>query len=288
MDFISGAARSWRLIKASTKVLSDDGELLLLPILSGAATISVCGMLVWQAMNDGSFDAVREGANPADLPLSLYVWLFAFYLVQYFIIIFFNTALVGAAIERLDGGDPTIRSALGLAFRRIVHIFGYALVSATIGMILRTIGERLGLLGRLIELGAGLAWTVTTFLVVPVLAVENIGPVEAISRSAGLLRKTWGENIVGSAGISLVMGAAMAVVIFPTVFAAKAVGDDWSLGVPLLLGAGLLLAGLMAFGAALQAVYTAAVYYYAVVGEPPEGFDRDLIRDSFARKPGSY
>ena len=98
MDFISGAARSWRLIKASTKVLSDDGELLLLPILSGAATISVCGMLVWQAMNDGSFDAVREGANPADLPLSLYVWLFAFYLVQYFIIIFFNTALVGATL----------------------------------------------------------------------------------------------------------------------------------------------------------------------------------------------
>jgi hypothetical protein len=287
MDLISGTARSWRLIKASTKVLSDDGELLLLPVLSGAATIGVCGMLVWQAMNDGTFDAVREGANPADLPASLYVWLFAFYLVQYFIIIFFNTALVGAAIERLDGGDPTIRSALGLAFRRILPIFGYALVSATVGMLLRFIGERLGLLGRLLELGAGLAWTVTTFLVVPVLAAEGIGPVEAIQRSGELLRKTWGENIVGSAGISLVMGAAMAVIIFPTVLLAQRIGDDWSLGLPLLVGAGLLIAGIMAFGAALQAVYSAAVYFYAVVGEPPEGFDRDLIRDAFARKPGS-
>ena len=282
-DFISRAERSWRLIKASTAVLRDDGELLLLPILSGAATFIVGGAFIWQAMGDGTFDGLKEGQA---VPVSLYVWLFAFYLVQYFIIIFFNTALVGAALDRLEGRDPTLRSALGLALRRIGPIFGYALVSATIGLVLRFIGERLGLIGRLIEAGAGLAWTVTTFLVVPVLAAEGIGPVEAIGRSVGLLKKTWGENIVGNAGISLVMGFAGFIVGLVFVAGTQLVATHQATGLALITAGALAFIAVMAFGAALSAVYAAAVYYYAVTGEPPVDFDRDMVRDAFGPKGG--
>ncbi len=236
-DPVSRIARSWRLIKASTAVLNDDGELLLLPILAGAASLAVGGAMLWQAFDFGTFAGFSEGeaTNP---PASFYAWLFVFYLVQYFIIIFFNTALVGAAIERLDGGDPTIRSALGLAFRRIMPIFGYALVSATIGVLLRLLGERLGIIGRLIAAGAGLGWTVMTFLVVPVLAAEGIDPLEAIQRSAALLRKTWGENLIGSAGISVIMGALGGIVILAA-FAIAHLISSWSIAVPLLLICGL-------------------------------------------------
>jgi hypothetical protein len=284
-DLIERTARSWRLIKASTAVLQDDGELLLLPILSGAATLAVGGAFVWQAMNDGTFDAFKHG-EPAILPPSLYVWLFAFYLVQYFVIIFFNTALVGAAIDRLDGRDPTIRSALALAVRRIGPIFGYAIVSATVGMVLRFIGERLGLIGRLIEAGGGLAWTVMTFLVVPVLAAEGIGPVEAVRRSASLLRRTWGENIVGSAGISLVMGFVALVVGLVCAGAVHLMPANQVVAVALIVASALAFVAILTYGAALSAVYSAAVYYYAVVGEPPEGFDRDLVRSAFGPKGG--
>ena len=282
-DFIERTQRSWRLIKASTAVLKDDGELLVLPILSGAATLAVGGAFVWQAMGDGTFDAMKD-AQPQTLPASLYVWLFAFYLVQYFVIIFFNTALVGAALQRLDGGDPTIGSALALAFRRIVPIFGYAIVSATVGMLLRFIGERLGLIGRLIGAGAGLAWTVMTFLVVPVLAAEGIGPVEAVGRSTGLLRKTWGENIVGSAGISLVMGFFAFLVGLVVAGAVHLMPDNQAVALALVTAAALAFVAILAYGAALSAVYSAAVYYYAVVGEPPENFDRDLVRGAFGPK----
>ena len=282
-DFISRAARSWRLIKASTAVLQDDGELLLLPILSGAAGIAVSGAFIWQALNDGTFDSLKQG-QPGTLPASLYVWLFAFYLVQYFVIIFFNTALVGAALDRLEGRDPTVRSALALAFRRIGPIFGYAIASATIGILIRFIGERLGIVGRLIGAGAGLAWTVMTFLVIPVLAAEGIGPVEAIERSVGLLKKTWGENIVGSAGISLVMGFAGFVAGLAFIAGVKLMPDHQAIALALMTAGGLAFVGILAYGAALSAVYSAAVYYYAVVGEPPVDFDRELIRDAFAPK----
>ncbi len=284
-DFISRVERSWRLIKASTAVLQDDGELLLLPILSGAATLAVGGAFIWQAMNDGTFDAVSDSQTVA-LPASLYVWLFAFYLVQYFVIIFFNTALVGAALDRLEGRDPTIRSALALAFHRIGPIFGYALLSATVGLVLRFIGERLGILGRLIEAGAGLAWTVTTFLVVPVLAAEGIGPVEAVGRSVGLLKKTWGENIVGSAGISLFMGFAAFLVGLAFVAGTRLMPVNQTAALVLMAAAALAFIAVLAFGAALSAVYSAAVYYYAVTGEPPIDFDRDLVRGAFGPKGG--
>ncbi len=282
-DFVSRIERSWRLIKASTAVLRDDGELLLLPIISGAATLVVGGAFVWQAMSDGTFDGVKDGQA---MPVSLYVWLFAFYLVQYFIIIFFNTALVGAALDRLEGGDPTIRSALALAARRIGPIFGYALVSATVGLLLRFIGERLGIVGRLIEAGAGLAWTVVTFLVVPVLAAEGIGPVEAIGRSTGLLKKTWGENIVGSSGISLVMGFLTVLAFLAFMGSVRLLPTYGTVALALMTACALAFITILAFGAALSAVYSAAVYYYAVTGAPPANFDRELVRGAFAPKGG--
>lgn len=282
-DFFSRVGRSWRLIKASAAVIQDDGELLLLPILSGAATLAVVGGFIWQAMSDGTFESLRQG-QPTALSASLYVWLFAFYLVQYFVIIFFNTALVGAALDRLDGRDPTLGSALALAFRRIGPIFGYAIVSATVGVALRFIGERLGLIGRLIEAGAGLAWTVTTFLVVPVLAAEGIGPVEAIQRSASLLRRTWGESIVGNAGISLVMGFFTVLAALVFMAGIRLLPTSQPVAMALMTAGALAFIAVMAFGAALSAVYSAAVYYYAVTGQPPVDFDRDMVRGAFGPK----
>jgi hypothetical protein len=129
------------------------------------------------------------------------VFLFLFYLVQYSIIFFFNCALVGAAMIRLDGGDPTVRDGLRIASSRIVQIIGYAAIAATVGLILRLIEERAGFIGRWIAGLIGLAFTVATFLTVPILVSRDVGPVEAVKESAALLKKTWGENIIGNGGM---------------------------------------------------------------------------------------
>jgi hypothetical protein len=283
-DLIDRFERSWQLIKASARVINSDGELIVLPLISGVATAIVAGFFVLQMTDSGLIEAIRQ-SNGEMSPEPFYVWLFVFYVVQYFIIIFFNTALVGAAIERLDGGNPTLRSALGLAFRRIGSILGYAVISATVGILLRILSERGGILGRIAAGFAGLAWTLVTFLVIPVLAAEEIGPIEAIDRSASLLKKSWGENIIGNAGISLVMSIFGAIVIAIGFGGGTLLMErNEILAVPLMVVSLFAFLVIVLIGSTLSAVYSAAVYYYAVVGQPPEGFDRHLIRDSFLPK----
>jgi len=287
-DIFSRFERSCRLIAASWQVLRSDRELLVLPVMSAIATIFVVASFAMAAFAGGEFDALHSGKAIGAPDASLYAWLFAFYVVQYAVVIFFNTALVGAALERLDGGNPTLGSALDLASRRIGPILGYAVVSATVGVLLRAISERLGLVGRILGFGVGLAWTVMTFLVVPVLAAEGVGPIAAIEKSASLLRRSWGENLIGSGGISLVMSAATAAIMLVGIgggIVSLNRGDTVA-GMALLVASVPLVLAVLLVGAALSAVYQAAVYYYAVAGEPPTGFDPDLLRTAFGRKGG--
>src|SRR5262249_1074067 len=130
---------------------------------------------------------------------------FVFYVVQYTIVFYCNSALVGAALIRLRGGQPTLGDGFRIANERFGSIVGYALVAATVGVILRQIAQR-GMIGRILGTGFGLAWNVATFLAVPVLVVEGVGPIEAVKRSSQLLKKTWGEQIVGNIGLGLVFG----------------------------------------------------------------------------------
>ena len=283
---MSRFARSWQLIKASRAVLRADRSLLILPALSGLATIVLMAGFVGLAISNDAFMATLRHRGSFDDKAPFYAGLFAWYVVQYFIVIFFNTALIGAAMQVLDGGRPTLGTALKLALSRIGVILGYAVISATVGVILRIIAERLGFVGRLIEGVLGLAWTAATFLVVPILAAENVGPWQAITRSTALLRQTWGENLIGNAGISLVMSLITALIAFNG-FGGGAIllmNGLPVLGIALIAATVVAILAVILFTAALTGIYAAVVYRYAVVGKPPAGFDDALIRDAFTRK----
>ncbi|MGA8611873.1 MAG: DUF6159 family protein [Xanthobacteraceae bacterium] len=284
-EFGSRYTRSWRLIQASLQVLRADNALLVLPALSGIATILLTAGFVALAIYGGAFAAMRQSHSfQAFGPF--YAWLFGWYVVQYFVIIFFNTALVGAAMAVLNGGQPTVGAALNLALSRIGVILGYAVISATVGVLLHAIAERLGLIGRLIEGVLGLAWTAATFLVIPILAAEGVGPWQAIERSTGLLRKTWGENLIGNAGISVVMSTISGVTGLVGIGGGMLLFKHKHpvLGVAMFSASFTALLLVVLVGAALSGIYSAAVYYYAVIGRPPAGFDSELIRDAFKRK----
>ena len=129
-------------------------------------------------------------------------------------IFFANTALVGAAMIRLQGGDPTLADGVRIASKNFLNILGYALIAATVGMILDRIREAKGnsfwnIISRWLVSIMGVAWNIATFLVVPVLAVEGVGPIEAIKRSGSLLKKTWGEQIAGNFGLGAIFGLAV-------------------------------------------------------------------------------
>lgn len=275
-------ARSWALVKASASVLRSDRELLVFPLLSSVCALLVAATFIAPLMLGGAFARLDDGHAPMWLwPLG-----FLFYLSQYFVIFFFNAALVGAARIRLDGGDPTLADGFRIASARWPQILGYAAIAATVGMVLRAIQERAGLIGRWVVGLLGLAWTVASFLAVPVLVNENVGPVDAVKRSVDLLKRTWGENLVGNAGMGIVFGLIMFAWIVLggglVVLAAQSGSALAAFGVGALVVIGMLLLGLVQ--SALQGVYAAALYRYAETGDAGVGFEGALVADAFRVK----
>ncbi len=130
-----------------------------------------------------------------------------------------------------------------------------------------------------------MAWTLSTFLVVPVLVQQNIGPIDAIRESVKLLKRTWGENAIGNVGLGLVFGLMMAGTIAVgvlLVIAASSVSIAFAITVGVL--AVLAAVSLGVVQSALSAIYAAALYRYATVGEAPKGFEGTGLQTAFAAK----
>jgi len=280
-------ARSWALMKASAAVLRSDKALLAFPLLSGVCSLVVMASFLVPIV----LVMIAHGGNVGDAAghrwsLATYLVFFAFYLVQYFVIVFFNTALAGCALRHLRGEPGSLSDGLALARSRWASILGYALIAATVGLFLRALQERLGLIGRLVVGLLGLAWTVATFLVVPVLASQDVGPVDAVKRSVELLKRTWGENLIGNVGLGAVFGL---VTFLALVLGAVLVGGAVALhSLPAIVVAvvvvviGMVLLSLVQ--ASLQGIYAAALYRFAENGEVGAGFDQALLENAFRQK----
>ena len=264
---------------ASAAVLRADTELIVFPILSAIGVIFVTAGFVVPIAVSG------RGEELSNSPLSFVIG-FLFYLATYFVIFFCNSGLIGAAMIRLKGGDPTVGDGLRIAFSHIGAIFGYALLAATVGMILRAVQERLGLLGKIVVALIGFVWSVSTFLVVPVLVIEGVGPIAGVKRSIELLRKTWGEQVIGNGGIGLVFGLIFVGLIFVSVplivFAAMAQSPALLIAAIAVVTFAFMTVAIL--NATLSSIYTAAVYLYAAEGATGGGFQTEVIAAAFRPK----
>ena len=271
-------SRSWELVKASAGVLRSDKELMLFPLISGAATLLVMATFLIPVFALRIFE---NGIGVGGVVLG-----FLFYFCQYSVIIFFNCALVGAAMIRLDGGDPSLRDGFDAAKSRLPSILGYAAIAATVGVLLQGMKSRdNNFIVRLVGSGLGAAWTLATFLVVPVLVSRDIGPIDALKESVALLRRTWGENAIGNVGIGAAFGLITFVFLLAgagLTFAAYQVALPLAIGVGALFLLGVLLLGI--YQAALSGVYSAALYRYAVSHEAPAAFRGAMLEDAFRNK----
>jgi hypothetical protein len=270
-------SRSWELAKASAAVLRSDKELMVFPVVSAIATLAVLAtflvpMVGWRVFQHGF------GVSGA-------IWVFLFYFCQYTVIIFFNSALVAAAMMRLEGGNPTLADGLNAAKARLPSILGYAAIAATVGLILKRMKDDDHFLVRLLGGGLGTAWTLATFLVVPVLVHQEVGPFEALRRSANLLKRTWGENAIGNVGIGLAFGlasAALIVVGLLLAWVAAQLSVALAVAIIVLFVIAVLLLGV--YQAALSGIYAAALYRYAMEGEAPPAFQGLQLESAFATR----
>lgn len=282
-------AMGWQLGRQSWRVLMLDKELLVFPFLSGVSCVLVFASFIAPLWATGVTEEVmaeqRNGEISQYHQILGYVLTFAFYVVNYFVIIFFNSALVACAIIRFKGGNPTLRDGFVAAFSRLPQILGWALVSATVGLILEVIESRSSKAGQIIAALLGMAWSAVTYFVVPVIVIERVGPIEATKRSLAVLKKTWGEALTARFGIgfyvflvSLLGIVPIGVGVYLLVIGQAAIGGV-AIGVGVVM---LILSSLIS--STLNAIIRAALYLYAAEGQAPEAFDGELLGAAFGRK----
>ena len=194
---------------------------------------------------------------------------------------------------RLDGGDPTLSDGFRIANERITNILGYAAIAATVGVILRIIEQRAGIIGDIIAGIFGLAWNLATFLVIPVLVASYRGPIDAVKHSASLLKKTWGEQIAGGFSIGGIFFLFYLLVIVVGGLLAYAVGSVTGSAVfvgIVIFATVVIILVLATIQGALSGIYQATLYRYAELGVAPDNFDIEVIQGAFKpkRKRGMF
>ncbi len=273
---------TFELMKTSWGVLQKDRELLWFPIFSAIGVAIVIGLFFAIGNATGAVDRLSEGttseageAATEAIQGGDVVLIVAAFILVYFVVIFFNAALVSAALERLRGGDPNVRSGLNHAMAHIHTILGWAIISASVSLILQIAkANQRNAFGRIALEIVGGVWEFLTFFVVPILVSENVGPFGAIRRSSGLVRKTWGRQITANFGFFIVYLIAVVIAIIPA-FLIGLVIPIAGVVVGLITGSIAL-----AVVQALEGIFKAALYEYAM-GERPQEFDLRTLQTAY-------
>jgi hypothetical protein len=273
------AGLAWQLFKESFAVLAGDEELLVFPVLSGISALALGASFFIPFYREGLFEPFRHHHYA---PLSTYAMLFVWHYFNFFVGIFFNSALMGCANIRLAGGKPTVSAGLQIAFDRIGSIAAWALVATTVGMVLNSFRDRRNWLLSVMASGASLAWTLLTYLIVPVLLFENRGVFDSISRSKNLFKSHWGEQVAGSFGLGVV-GFLLSLPAFGLVAACW----RWDPIAGIIFAAVYLLIFAAVF-AAIKGIFTVALYRYATAGSAPPGFSADVIDGMLGGRPRGF
>jgi hypothetical protein len=258
MQFFQRLKTGLILTKDSLQVMRHNPQLFVFPAVSGVAGLAFLG--VFLGVTFGLMAVAPEGG--------MLVGLFVVYLVLTFVSSFFAAALVHQTREVLGGNDASLRAGVAAAWDVKGPLFVWSLISATIGIVINAIENSDSRVARLFGTIFGVAWTLMTFFVIPVIVFEGTSTREMFTRSAGTFKQTWGETPISLLGINIV-GAIVALPFVLPGFYLLNIG----LGVA---GIGLVLVGvLLSFlvSQTLQGVVKTTLYLYAREGKRPEEFD---------------
>ncbi|MGO4885505.1 MAG: DUF6159 family protein [Bryobacteraceae bacterium] len=260
-------SRGWQLFKESFAVLAGDAEILVFPLCSGFCLLLLGVSFFVPLYRDGTLQAVAHRQGKWDD----YAVLFAWYYLNYFVGIFFNSALMGCANMRLSGQRPTVGAGFQLALGKVGRIAAWALVAASVGVVLSFLRDRRSKLLSFAVAGLNMAWSLITFLAVPVLLFEDHGVFGSLHRSQQLFRKNWGAQVAGSFGFGMVTTLFCIPAVLLAIF-----GFRYDPGAAIILAVVyiLILATVMS---AVRGVFTVALYRYASAGTAPAGFTPGTI-----------
>lgn len=275
---MSRIKRGWGLTKKSWALLNEHRELIRFPLYGAVATTLLAivflapGLYLWE-------EDQLAGAIPI-IVIGVYV--------LSFIGFYFSVGLAACADMIFRGEQATIADGLAVSRSRIAQISGWAAVSAAISLVMGLLENQGGALGTVAARLVGMAWTLVTFLAVPVIAIEGTGPFETIKRSGSLFRERWGQQITGNIAI----GAAVFLLgILPAAILIVGGVLVWSsaafLGALLVIVGALVLAVALLVSRALNGIFGVALYRYALDGQVVGGFSQEDLESAVKVKGGA-
>ena len=275
MSFFDRLSNGWTLAMNSFKVLKENKQLIIFPLLSGISLVLVMGsfVLVFLGINGWPDENAEDPRT-----LGNYLFMFLFYLVNYFVVVFFNMALIHCTRLYFRGEEVSVNAGLRFSLSRIGSIFSWAVFAATVGTILRIIQEESGFIGKIITGIIGIVWSIATFFVVPIIAYENLGPIAAFKRSSQLMKQKWGESLGATFSFGLIQFIAMIILMIPCFIIGSLVGPF--LGVALALMGAFIISAVFS---AAQTIFVSAVYHN-ITDEPVKHFNQQMIDGLFQKK----
>lgn len=275
MSFFTRLSNGWTITMNSFKILQENKQLIIFPILSGISMLLILGSF-------GTAFYAAAGWNVDNIsnenPLLNYALIFLFYFVNYFVVVFFNTALIHCTRLYFKGDEVSVSKGLNFAMSRLSAILLWALFAATVGTILKIIQENVGWIGKIITGLIGVVWSIATFFVVPVIAYENAGPLQAFKRSTQIMKEKWGESLASTFSFGMIQIIAVLIVGVPLFILGSMVHIFAGIALAVL---GLMLVSVIL--SATQTIFISAVYHN-VTGNPVQHFNQQLIDNMFEHK----
>jgi hypothetical protein len=275
MNIFKRLSNGWEISMNSLKVLKENKQLIIFPILSSISLLLLLGSF-FVIILAGAGWHVDDISNPGTAVS--YAVIFLFYIVNYFIVVYFNTALIHCTTLYFKGEEVTLRKGLDFSNSRLGAIFTWALFAGTVGAILKIVQENLGGLGKIITGLVGIVWSIATFFVVPVIAYENLGPIDAFKRSVEIMKQKWGEKLGSTFSFGLVSLVGLIIVTIPALILSALVNP---LAGIVFGAAGLLL--LLAIISAAKSIFVSAIYHN-INGDPVELYNQQFVDNLFKKQ----
>ena len=287
---MNALSRSWMITKLTFGVINKDRELLWFALLSFIFSALFAVVMIFPSVIPA---LMEKGFSQESLEVYQYVIIFLTYFGLAFIATYFNVCVVYTTKIRFEGGNATFGESIKFAFTKLPLIFQWSLLSATVGLLLRILQQLASNLGKIGQLVAniligilGMAWSIVTIFVVPVLVYESLGPIDALKKSTQVIKKTWGESLIKALGLGLVQFLVFVMVILASAaltFVLSSAFDTVGLLIGISVGALLLLLTGLVFTVA-STIFNTALFVYANNNLVASGFNEEIVKGAFKQK----
>lgn len=277
--------RSWKILKLSLDVMKKDKELFLFPLFGGIFSILFMIAMIFPII------IVTPASEKVGTGLSLYAVIFIVYFGLAMIATFFNTCVVYTVKTRFEGKNATFLDSIKFTLSRIHLVIAWGLISATVGLLLRIIdeiGERMGAVGevivKIITSILGAVWSIITLFVIPAMVYHNVGPIDAIKRSAKALKSAWGESLIRYYGLGIIQIILIVVGIILGIVLAMATSSITLLFYTIILLTIIYVVAVIVFFNLANTIFNTALYFYADTGKLPDAYNSEIIKNAFQNK----